>query len=74
MAREEEYLEGRRAGVQGTYGEKRKGVAEKTVFPHSEGEGGGEDGLPATARSLYGKAVSNGGGKDSGGDEALRRR
>lgn len=70
----EEYLRGRRAGVQGTYGDKRKGLAEKTVVPHAEGEGGGEDGLPATARSVYSKAIKNGGGSDTGGDAALRER
>lgn len=70
--REEEYLEGRRSGVEGTYGEKRKGIAEKTVFPHAEGEGGGEDGLPSTASRLYQKAVKN--EDDKMGDQALRDR
>lgn len=70
--REEEYLEGRRAGVEGTYGEKRRGLAEKTVFPHAEGVGGGEDGLPATASRLYKDAVENRG--DKFGDKALTER
>lgn len=70
----EEYLEGRRAGVEGTYGEKRSGVAERTVFRHGDNEGGGEDELPSAASGIYQKAVRNGGGFNTGGDEALRRR
>ena len=71
-SREEEYLEGRRAGVEGTYGEKRKGVAEKTVIKHAEGEGGGEDHLPNVASRLYQRAVKNEG--DGLGDKALTER
>lgn len=70
----EVYNRGRTAGVEGTYGAKRKGVAEKTILPEGENVGGGEGGLGAAASSIYGKAVSNGGGKDSGGDPALRQR
>jgi hypothetical protein len=70
----EEYLNGRRAGVEGTYGAKRAGGAEKTVYPGGESEGGGEDSLPNAAGSIYAKAVRNGGGSDTGGDAALRDR
>lgn len=66
----EEYLQGRRAGVQGTYGTKRKGVAEKTAIEHPEGSGD----LASVAGSVYSKAVKNGGGSDTGGDAALRNR
>jgi hypothetical protein len=74
VMRGEEYLEGRRAGVEGTSGAPHKGVAEKTLFPGGESEGGGEDSLPAAASGIYSKAIRNGGGYDTGGDEALRRR
>jgi hypothetical protein len=71
----EEYLKGRRAGVEGTYGAARKGVAEKTLLPHSDvNDSGGESELNDKARSIYQKSVSNGGGKDTGGDAALRDR
>jgi hypothetical protein len=66
----EQYQKGRKAGVEGTYGEKRKGVAEKTAIAHPEGEGD----LSSVAKSVYGKAVKNGGGSDTGGDPALRQR
>lgn len=70
----EEYLEGRRAGQEGTHGEKRKGTAEKTIYPATgaSSEGGGEDGLAAAARGIYQKAVKNEG--DSIGDKALTKR
>ena len=69
----EEYLQGRRAGVEGTQGEKRKGVAEKTIWQgQGSSDGGGEDGLGATARSLYKQAVNNSG--DKLGDKALTER
>lgn len=71
----EEYQKGRRAGVEGTHGAARKGVAEKTLLPHSDvNEGGGESELSGKASSIYGKAVKNGGGSDTGGDPALRER
>lgn len=69
----EEYVRGRRAGVDDTYGTPRKGVAERTVDPaHDANDGGGEDGLKSAASSLYRKAVSNRG--DSDGDKALTER
>lgn len=66
----ESYQKGRTSGVQGTYGVKRKGVAEKTAIAHPEGEGD----LASVASSVYSKAVKNGGGSDTGGDPALRQR
>ena len=66
----EVYNRGRTAGVTGTYGEKRRGGAEKTAIAHAEGEGD----LASVAERIYEKAVSNGGGKDTGGDPALRDR
>lgn len=69
----EEYLKGRRAGVEGTHGAERKGLAEKTMLPHSDvNDGGGENELSRVARSIYKEAVSNRGDKD--GDKALTER
>jgi hypothetical protein len=69
----EEYVRGRKSGVEGTYGEKHDGVAEKTLFPGLDSnDGGGEDGLKMAASSIYSKAVKNEG--DSIGDKALTER
>lgn len=68
----EEYLQGRRAGVEGTFGEKRKGGVEKTVVPAGVGDGGGEGSLVSTASRLYRSAVMNRGGGD--GDQAMKDR
>lgn len=70
----EEYVKGRRAGVEGTYGEDRPGnSAEKTIFPAGgNSDGGGEDGLGAVASRIYRKAVENRG--DDMGDKALTER
>lgn len=69
----EEYLAGRKAGVEGTHGMKRKGVAEKTLLPHSDtNDSGGESELNECASRLYQNAVSNRGDKD--GDKALTER
>jgi hypothetical protein len=71
----EKYLKGRTAGVEGTYGESRKGVAEKTVVSkNDQHDSGGEDGLPVAAGSIYRKAVANGSGRDPLGDQALHER
>jgi hypothetical protein len=71
--RGEEYLKGRRAGVEGTHGASRKGVAEKTLLPHSDvNDSGGESELNEAARSIYQNAVHNRGDKD--GDKALTER
>jgi hypothetical protein len=70
----EEYLEGRRAGVEGTHGESRgKRGAEKTLLPHSDvNDSGGESELNRAARSIYQDAVHNRGDRD--GDKALTER
>jgi hypothetical protein len=70
----EEYLKGRRAGVEKTYGESRgKRGAEKTLLPHSDvNDGGGQSELSRAARSIYQDAVHNRGDKD--GDKALTER
>ena len=69
----EEYLKGRKAGVEGTHGASRKGVAEKTLLPHSDvNDSGGESELNRAARSIYQDAVHNRGDKD--GDKALLER
>lgn len=69
----EEYLEGRRAGVEGTHGASRKGVAEKTLLPHSDvNDSGGESELNRAASSIYQDAVHNRG--DKLGDKALTER
>jgi hypothetical protein len=69
----EEYLKGRKAGVEGTHGASRKGVAEKTMLPHSDvNDSGGESELNRAARSIYQDAVHNRGDKD--GDKALTER
>ena len=69
----EEYLKGRRAGVEGTHGAERKGLAEKTMLPHSDvNDGGGENERSRVARSIYRDAVSGRGDKD--GDKALTER
>lgn len=70
----EEYLKGRRAGVEGTHGASRgsKG-AEKTLLPHSDvNDSGGESELNRAARSIYQDAVHNRGDRD--GDKALTER
>ncbi|MGH6878560.1 MAG: hypothetical protein ACREHV_14455 [Rhizomicrobium sp.] len=66
----EVYNKGRTAGVEGTYGQKRAGLAEKTAVDNEEQSGD----LAGVAGRIYQKAVANGGGKDSGGDPALRQR
>lgn len=69
----EEYLKGRRAGVDNTYGMSRKGVAEKTAIPaHDSNDGGGEGDLKTAASSIYRQAVKNTG--DKLGDKALTER
>jgi hypothetical protein len=69
----EEYLKGRKAGVEGTHGASRKGVAEKTMLEHSDTcDSGGESELNSKARSMYRDAVSGRG--DKMGDKALTER
>jgi hypothetical protein len=84
-SRGEEYVRGRRSGVQGTYGAPRSKdsmapvgtlAAEKTVYPGQDSSlGGGEDSLGSTAAALYGNSIKNGGGReDAVGDKALKDR
>ena len=71
----EEYLKGRKAGVEGTHGAKRGSMksAEKTLLPHSDTcDSGGESELNSKAHSLYRDAVSGRG--DKLGDKALTER
>jgi hypothetical protein len=70
----EEYLEGRRAGVEGTHGASRgKMGAEKTLLPHSDvNDSGGESELNACASRIYQNAVKNRETPD--GDKALTER
>jgi hypothetical protein len=72
----EEYVRGRKAGVDNTYGEDHDGVAERTVASGKrDSDGGGEDGLGAAARGVYQHAVKSGGGSyDGKGDRALHDR
>jgi hypothetical protein len=71
----EEHVRGRKAGVRDTYGESHDGVAERTIASGKrDSEGGGEDGLGEAASAVYRKAVKNGGGRDSMGDQALHER
>ncbi len=71
--RGEEYLKGRRAGVEGTHGASRKGVAEKTLLPHPDvNDSGGNSELNEKARSIYRNAVENRETPD--GDKALTER
>lgn len=71
--RGEEYLKGRRAGVEGTHGAERKGVAEKTLLPHSDvNDSGGESELNEAAARIYRNAVENRETPD--GDKALIER
>jgi hypothetical protein len=70
----EEYLEGRRSGVEGTYGASRGSRgAEKTNLPHADvNDSGGAEELNEKASSLYRQAVMNEG--DKLGDRALTER
>jgi len=71
----EAFLKGRRAGVEGTHGTARKGVAERTIIGHGDQRDSGSlDPDLAKAASVYKKAVKNGGGKDEMGDQALHDR
>lgn len=71
----EEYLMGRRAGVEGTHGTARKGGVEKTVISEGESNSGSRDAsLREAARSLYARAVGPGEDSSRMGDQALRDR
>jgi hypothetical protein len=67
----EKYAKGSMAGGNETYGEKGRGVAERTVLEKGEDkDGGGEGNLSPKAHSLYRGALRNKGG----GDPALTER
>ncbi len=71
----EEYVKGRRAGVEGTEGSSRKGVAEKTIPDsnmHDADSGSRQKDLSEAAKGMYSKAVGNRG--DAIGDKALIER
>ena len=71
----EAYLKGRKAGVEGTEGATRKGIAEKTIPDsnlHDADSGSRQADLSAATKSLYDKAVYNKG--DAIGDRALTER
>jgi len=70
----EAFLKGRRAGVEGTHGQARKGVAEKTVIGHGEQRDSGslDPELGKAASGVYHAAVHNHG--DKYGDKALTER
>jgi hypothetical protein len=69
----EAFVDGRKAGVEGTYGQSRNGKgAEKTVVAtrKDQGDGGSvDDALISAAAGIYRKAVMNKG--DNIGDRAL---
>lgn len=70
----EKFLKGRRAGVEGTHGAARKGVAEKTIIGHGDQRDSGslDPELGKAASGLYGNAKHNRG--DKYGDKALTER
>jgi hypothetical protein len=72
----EEYVRGRKAGVDSTYGEDHDGVAERTVASGKrDSDGGGEGALGSAARGVYQHSLKNGGGVyDGKGDRALHDR
>lgn len=72
----EKYLRGRTSGVEGTHGQGRKGVVEKTVIGHGDqGDSGSLDSeLRGAAGSLYSRAVGPGEDPSRKGDQALRDR
>jgi hypothetical protein len=70
----EKYLKGRTAGVEGTHGASRNGVAEKTVLGKGDQSDGGtlDPELRSAASGIYQDAVKNRG--DKFGDKALTER
>jgi len=73
----EAYLKGRKAGVEGTKGKERKGVAEKTVVADVKDQslsGSVQTDLTAAAKSMYSRAVGPGEDPSKEGDQALRDR
>ncbi len=74
--RGEKYLKGRTAGVEGTYGKARKGVAEETVIGNGDQDDSGslDAELRSAASSIYSRAVGPGEDPSRQGDQALRDR
>lgn len=72
----EKYLKGRTAGVEGTHGKARKGVAEKTVIGSGDQRDSGslDSELGSAASSIYSRAVGPGEDPSKMGDQALRQR
>lgn len=71
----ENYLHGRKAGVEGTYGTSHGSVAERTASPGAgSSDGGGSESVSSVASSIYQKARRNGGSGDGEGDQALTSR
>lgn len=70
----EKYLKGRTAGVEGTHGQERKNIAEKTVIGHGDQRDSGslDPELGKAASSMYTAAKHNSG--DKHGDKALTER
>lgn len=70
----EAFLKGRRAGVEGTHGTERKGVAERTIVGHGDQRDSGslDPDLGTAAGNMYRDAVNNSG--DKFGDKALKER
>ncbi len=72
----EKYLKGRTAGVEGTHGTPRKGIAEKTVIGSGDQSDGGtlDPALRSAAKSMYDRAVAAPEDGSKMGDQALRDR
>lgn len=69
----EKFLEGRRAGVEGTHGQPRKGVAEKTVIGHGDQRNSGslDPDLGRAVGSMYSRALSSSPDPSKMGDQAM---
>lgn len=73
----EEYVKGRRAGVEGTEGQSRSKLAEKTIpdsDKHDADSGSRQSDLCSAAKSLYSRAVGPGEDPSKMGDQAMRVR
>lgn len=72
----EAYLKGRRAGVEGTHGTARKGLAEKTVLGGGDQSDGGtlDPALRSAAKSMYERSVAFPADPSGMGDQAMRDR
>lgn len=73
----EEFLEGRRAGVEGTQGKSRAKLAEKTIpdsDKHDADSGSRQKDLSAAAKSIYARSVAFPADPSGMGDQAMRDR